>query len=134
MQKLSIIRSTIWIGVFRVVELKNFQAKVEFRDNLFRTLRLSLLYLAPASSFCFYWVNFKVIVYQMSCIYIISIIAYKCIISVNICDYIIIAWNNLVKGFFSNFSCQGTHWTCIWVEILYSVSCSSLLTYPNVKS
>lgn len=51
---MSIIMSTILIGVFCVVELKNFKAKVEFRDNLFRTLRLSLLYLAPSSSFCFY--------------------------------------------------------------------------------
>lgn len=51
---MGIIMSTILIGVFCVIELKNFKAKVEFRDNLFRTLRLSLLYLALSSSLCFY--------------------------------------------------------------------------------
>lgn len=45
--------SNILIGVCCVVELENFIAKIEFRDNLFKTLHLPLSYLAHGSTFQF---------------------------------------------------------------------------------
>lgn len=79
------------------------EKKKECRDHLFRTFHFPSFIIGrvlPASSFCFYWLNFKVIFYQMSCIYIISIITYKCIISVNTCNYTIIVCYNLLKKLF----------------------------------